>query len=167
MARAREVEGLDGDEPFGLAAARVLEVRSDEVIERSARVLETDDIEGVHDMRVATRRLQTALEVFAPCFPRKRQRNALKRVKALARVLGERRDPDVSIEVLEPIAAAMGASERRGAAVLVERFRREQEDANRRLAPFVEPQELQRLRADLGRLARSARERAADAGGGG
>src|SRR4249919_30139 len=107
MARAREVEGLECDQPFGLAAGRVLEARAEEVIEHSARVLETDDIEGVHDMRVATRRLQTALEVFSPCFPRKRHREALKRVKGLARALGERRDPDVSIEVLEPIAAAM------------------------------------------------------------
>ena len=35
-------------------------------------VLDTSDIERVHDMRVATRRLRAVLEVYAPCFPRKR-----------------------------------------------------------------------------------------------
>ena len=33
-------------------------------------VLDVSDIERVHDMRVATRRLRAALEVFRPCFPR-------------------------------------------------------------------------------------------------
>ena len=56
-------------------------------------------------MRVATRRLRAALEVFEPCFPRKRHRKALKRVKALADALGERRDRDVAIEFLERFAA--------------------------------------------------------------
>ena len=32
-------------------------------------VLDVADIERVHDMRVATRRLRAALEVFEPCFP--------------------------------------------------------------------------------------------------
>ena len=63
-------------------------------------MLDLDDIERVHDMRVATRRLRAALEVFEPCFPRKRYREALKRVKALADALGERRDRDVAIEFL-------------------------------------------------------------------
>ena len=33
-------------------------------------VLDVGDIERVHDMRVATRRLRAALEIFGPCFPR-------------------------------------------------------------------------------------------------
>ena len=64
-------------------------------------MLDLDDVERVHDMRVATRRLRAALEVFEPCFPRKRHRKALKKVKALADALGERRDRDVEIELLE------------------------------------------------------------------
>ena len=47
-------------------------------------MLDIDDPERVHDMRVATRRLRAAMEVFEPCFPRKRFRKALREVKALA-----------------------------------------------------------------------------------
>ncbi len=71
MAKARPIPGLHEDDPYALAAARVVVVRADELVEHSANVLDTADIERVHDMRVATRRLRAALEVFEPCFPKK------------------------------------------------------------------------------------------------
>lgn len=157
MARAREVGDLDCEESFALTAARVIDVRADEVIDHSAGVLELDDIERVHDMRVATRRLRAAMEVFRPCFPGKQHRAALREVKALADALGKRRDPDVWIEALESFSAGVGAGEQRGVAVLVEELRREQESANERLAPFVTEERLVRLREDLRRLSAAAR----------
>ena len=70
-----------------------------ELFEHADGVLDTSDIERVHDMRVATRRLRAVLEIFAPCFPtRAASSRVLRDVKALADALGERRDPDVQIE---------------------------------------------------------------------
>jgi len=161
MARAREVPDLECEERFALAAARVIDVRADELIDHSARVLDLDDIECLHDMRVATRRLRAAMEVFRPCFPREPYRVALKEVKALADALGERRDPDVSIDALEAFSAEVGVSDRRGVAVLIEQLRSEQEVANERLQPFVTEKRLRRLRADLRKLAEAARKLAA------
>src|SRR5919106_6737849 len=80
MAKAREIEGLSSEEPYASAAAKVVAVRARELVDHSARVLDVDDIERVHDMRVATRRLRAALEVFAPCFPAKEHAAALKDV---------------------------------------------------------------------------------------
>ncbi len=87
-------------------------------------------------MRVATRRLRAAMEVFEPCFPRKRYRKALKRVKALADALGERRDRDVAIEFLEGFAAASGPRPT-GAPLetLIERLREEQRRRQRGAGP--------------------------------
>jgi CHAD domain-containing protein len=158
MARARDVGELDCEGAFALAAARVIEIRADEVLEHSAGVLDVGDIERVHDMRVATRRLQAALAVFRKCFPREQRRAALKQVKALADALGERRDPDVSIETLERLAGQAGIADRRGVDALIEHFKREQEAANERLGPFVTEARLQGLRADLRQLTRAARE---------
>ena len=59
MAAARKVE-LDCEGSFSRAAARVLKVRSKEVFARSDGVLDLGDVERVHDMRVATRRLRAA-----------------------------------------------------------------------------------------------------------
>ena len=87
-------------------------------------------------MRVATRRLRAALEVFEPCFPRKRHRKALKKVKALADALGERRDADVEIAC----SRASPRKQRRRIAecprILIEELRARQGEANEALAPL-------------------------------
>jgi len=156
VARAREVPDFDCDEPFNRAAARVVDTRAAEVFEHSDGVLDLDDIERVHDMRVATRRLRAALEVFESCFPRKRHRKALKRVKALADALGERRDRDVAIEFLEGFAANAPESDRASLAALNEGLREEQRLANEELAPAVAPKRLKKLRRRFRKLVKVA-----------
>ncbi len=148
--------GFDCDEPFGPAAARVVAVRAAEVFEHSHRVLDMGDIERVHDMRVATRRLRATMEVFEPCFPRKRFRRALREVKALADALGERRDRDVAIEFLESFAEEVDPVDRGAVDALVGRLREEQLRANEDLGPFVEEKRLAKLRRRLGKLAEGA-----------
>jgi CHAD domain-containing protein len=156
VARALEVPGFDCDEPFALAAARVVEVRAAEVFEHSEGVLDMAEIERVHDMRVATRRLRAALEVFEPAFPPKRHRKALKRVKRLADALGERRDRDVAIEFLAGFADEAPDADRAAVAALIERLREEQREANEELAPYVAPKRLKKLRRRLRRLVKAA-----------
>src|SRR6185295_6158652 len=100
MAKARPIEGLEAEEPFAAAGAKIIAVRSREVADHSRDVLDVADIERVHDMRVATRRLRAALEIFEPCFPAGPYAAALTEVKEIADALGERRDRDVTIETL-------------------------------------------------------------------
>lgn len=166
MAKAREIPGLSTDLAYGEAAARVLEVRCQELLDHSANVLDVDDIERVHDMRVASRRLRAALEVFHPCFPKRRSKAVLKEVKGLADALGGRRDADVAIEMLSSFAAATPHPDRRGIASLVDELKSEQLAANEQLVAPVEPARLERLAAAIHELAAAARE-AAEAGTGG
>ncbi|HEX8688956.1 MAG TPA: CHAD domain-containing protein [Solirubrobacterales bacterium] len=156
MARAREVPGLDCEEPFARAAARVVAVRAEEVFDQADGVLDVDDVERVHDMRVATRRLRAALEVFEPCFPRKRFRKALKRVKALADALGERRDRDVAIAFLEEAGEGIAGDDRAALEATIERLGEEQAAANEALSAAVAPKRLKKLRRRLRRLAKEA-----------
>lgn len=158
MAKAREITGLSTGLPYGEVAARVLEVRTEELIDHSANVLDMDDIEGVHDMRVATRRLRAAIEVFRPCFPAHEGKRALNEVKALADALGERRDRDVAINALDGFAAAMPSPDRPGIGSLIDRFSDEQQQANADLVAFVEEPRLAELRDRLLALAAAARE---------
>jgi CHAD domain-containing protein len=162
VAKAREIPGLAADEPYGVAAARIVAVRSEEVVEHSENVLDTSDIERVHDMRVATRRLRAALEVCEPCFPAKEFKRTLAEVKEIADALGERRDRDVSIDALERFAAEMPAPDRRGIESLVEELRAEQEQANEALAPFVTSERLERLQVNLSELVSEADARVTD-----
>ena len=134
MARARQIPGLEPSTAFRDAAAAAVEVRAEELFSLVGGVLDTDDIERVHDMRVATRRLRAVMEIFAPCFPRSQYRDALRQVKALADALGERRDPDVAIAALERVQRELGREEAPGIESLTGAFREAQGAANTRLS---------------------------------
>ena len=156
MAKARDIPGFSEAETFREAAALVIAGRADEVFSFRERALDTNDIEGVHAMRVATRRLRAALEIFAVCFPKKQHRRVLKEVKALADALGERRDPDVAIGSLETIGAALTAADRRGIATLTAELRARQLAANEALAGQLERIEREDLRGRIGALVAEA-----------
>ncbi len=160
MAKARDVVGLACGDPFGTTAARVVSIRADELLQHSEGVLDTSEIERLHDMRVASRRLRAAMEVFEPCFPRKRFRVALKEVKAIADALGERRDRDVSVIALETFGAALAGPDRRGVAAMIDQLREEQSLANERLVPFVDRRRLTDLRDGIEELVAVADRRA-------
>ena len=157
MASARDIPGITSDATFREAAASAVEVRSDEVFSFRDRALDVNDIEGVHDMRVATRRLRAVMEIFAVCFPKDQHRRALREVKELADVLGERRDPDVMIDGLEKIALALAPGDRSGIRHLEATLREEQARANERLAELLERIDRYRLRERLVALAAEAR----------
>lgn len=152
MAKARPVEGLRSEDAYAAAAAKIVTVRAREVADHSRDVLDVSDIERVHDMRVATRRLRAALEIFEPCFPSAQYEEALGEVKAVADALGERRDADVAIATLERFAAGLAAPDRPGVSSLVERIRTEQADANAQLEAFVHPRRLAALSERLSEL---------------
>jgi CHAD domain-containing protein len=157
MARAADIPGIRPDATFGEAAASAILVRAGEVFAFTHSVLDTDDIEAVHDMRVATRRLRAAMEVYAPALPTKTFSSALREVKALADDLGARRDPDVAIEELQRIEEALPEDDRLGVDHLVEALRRRQEHANAALAARLRELESSRLEERLAALAQMAR----------
>jgi CHAD domain-containing protein len=156
MAKAREIPQLARATSFREAAAMAVEVRAAEVFEHATGVLDTSEIERVHDMRVATRRLRAVMEIFAAAFPKKQHRSVLKDVKALADALGERRDRDVAIDAMTKIGLALTATDRRGIDHLVEELRDEQRGANVELAAALQAMEEGDLRGRLRALAASA-----------
>ena len=161
MAKAKPIPDLTAEQSYAEAAARIVSVRGAELAEHAEGVLDTGDIERVHDMRVATRRLRAALEIFEPCFPAEPFGQALSQVKRLADALGERRDRDVAIAALHNFNDQMAAPDRRGVASLIDQFRTEQDQANDELAPLVAEESLKPLRESIDELIAGAREAAA------
>jgi CHAD domain-containing protein len=137
MAKAREVT-IDPDEPFAAAARRVVSVRAGELFDHAEGVLDTGDIERVHDMRVTTRRLRAALEVFAEAFPKRELQPVLRDVKRLADALGERRDPDVHIAEFSKLRAELAEADHPGVDLLLDSLLDEQARGNARLAAALE-----------------------------
>jgi CHAD domain-containing protein len=156
VAKARPIE-LSAGERYAEAAARTIAIRAEELIARSAGVLDISDIERLHDMRVASRRLRAALEVYEPCFPGKEYRRALREVKSLADALGERRDRDVTIKAVRSFGGEMPSADQPGIHAFLDRLRTEQESANRELEPLVDGGALADLNRRLQGLAAAAR----------
>lgn len=74
-----------------------------------ASVLNGDDVEGVHQLRVATRRMRSALSLFRPVLPRGDYFRFLGDVKWLGAALGPARDWDVfHDELVAPVRRALG-----------------------------------------------------------
>jgi CHAD domain-containing protein len=152
MAKPKPIPDLTAEVPYAEAAAKIVSVRAAELTEQARGVLDTGDIERVHDMRVATRRLRAALEIFEPCFPTEPFGDALREVKRLADALGERRDRDVAIATLHAFNDQMPGPDRRGVASLIEQLTAEQGEANLLLAPLVERPNLVALQESMDEL---------------
>lgn len=157
MAQAREIPGIVRMATFREAAATAVEVRTEELFSFAEGVLDTADIERVHDMRVASRRLRAVMEVFAPCFPKRELRRALAEVKALADDLGARRDPDVAMAMLERLRADWPAEDSPGIESLTSEFASSQRSGNELLAGRLEQIQRGELKVRLLELAATAR----------
>jgi CHAD domain-containing protein len=158
MAKARDIEGLHASMPFAEAAAATVAVRAQELFEHSENVLDMTDIERVHDMRVASRRLRAVLEIYAPCFPEAQFKPLLREVKDLADALGERRDPDVLLDRLATLEAALPKANAPGIEAFAAPIREEQLRGNETLAVALEHAERTNLKGRLALLAASALE---------
>jgi CHAD domain-containing protein len=107
MTKPAPIEGLDASATLVDAARRSIEARLGDVRKYEEKLTGAADPEDVHDMRVASRRLRAALEIF----DRKGQlRRAHDSVEALGDTLGEVRELHVQLAWLRDELAA--ASER-------------------------------------------------------
>src|SRR6266478_8037782 len=104
MARSKVISGIDCDAAAATGIRPVLSSRLDEMCCLRERALKWDDPEGVHDMRVASRRLRGALHDFMPFLRKRSLTSSLKQIKTIADSLGQVRDQDVAIMALEKLA---------------------------------------------------------------
>jgi CHAD domain-containing protein len=105
MAKAKRVKGINCDSFATIGIKLVLVTRFEELYGFHQAAVDWSDPEGVHSMRVASRRLRSTLRDFMP-YLRKRSLTAVqKRLKNVADALGEVRDQDVAIMALEKIDA--------------------------------------------------------------
>ncbi len=66
-------------------------------VNRAAR---SGEVEAIHDLRVAIRRLRCCLRVFAPCFPGRSWKKTRRDLARLMKPAGGVRDRDIALELL-------------------------------------------------------------------
>lgn len=72
-----------------------------------------EDIEDIHQARVACRRLRAGLTVFSDCFDPAKAQIWNKRIRKLLKSLGDARDLDVQIEFLRKVLAGIDTEHKR------------------------------------------------------
>jgi hypothetical protein len=92
--KARKVKGLEPDGALRENARKIVEVRLEELLSFGPEALDPANVEALHDMRIAAKRLRYVLELTAPVFGAGAERGA-KRAKKLQDLLGEIHDCDV------------------------------------------------------------------------
>jgi CHAD domain-containing protein len=86
------------DPSYQFLACRYLREQLDTLRRELHGVRLNEDIEPVHQARVASRRIRAALRMFSDCFEPRRRARWERQVKRLTRELGAARDTDVQIE---------------------------------------------------------------------
>ncbi|WP_035691473.1 CYTH and CHAD domain-containing protein [Azospirillum halopraeferens] len=112
--KADKVE-LEADATVEVALGRILRSCLFHAAANEACTLIGRDPEGVHQMRVALRRLRSALALFRPFLPAEDLAWTVGEVKWIGGVLGEARDWDVFLtELLAPVRAGIADSNGHG-----------------------------------------------------
>ncbi len=94
--KARRVKGLRPDQRLDDAMERTVAVRLRELCAFMPKAADPAEVEALHDMRIAAKRLRYLLELTAFCFG-PYARKAARRAKELQDLLGEIHDCDVTL----------------------------------------------------------------------
>jgi CHAD domain-containing protein/transposase len=110
-AKAKSGPGILHDDSFAEAGRKVLRMYFAEMLGQEAHPDMDTDPDIVHKMRVATRRLRSAFEIFDEAFEEKTKNKFRKPLRQAARQLGHVRDLDVLLENMRGYADALQPEE--------------------------------------------------------
>jgi CHAD domain-containing protein len=96
-----------------------------------------EDPEGVHDVRVASRRLRAAMDVAHGAFPAEWYKPLHKLAKQITRELGAVRDRDVLIASLQKDRDSAQPEEWPGIDLVIQRIDRERQAARAEMEAFL------------------------------
>ena len=105
-----------------------------------------EDIEQLHDMRVATRRMRAALDIFSQYYSPKAIKPHLNGLRTTGRTLGRVRDLDVFIDKSQLYLAELPQSDRDGLQPLLESWDSEREALRIKLVAYLESKNYQEFK---------------------
>jgi hypothetical protein len=123
---------------FAETGQRELRKRGKTFLKGIDPVLQNEDIEAVHKMRVASRRLRATLDSYESACARKPFKGVYQEVKLAADLLGTARDTDVMLQNLEQQQQEVPDNERPGIQWLVSRLQSYREQQQEEIEAFFE-----------------------------
>jgi CHAD domain-containing protein len=130
-------EGVAGEATYRDAMRDLIGERWEGVWKAVPVAKEGVDPEGVHDVRVASRRLRAAMDVARGAFPNDWYKPLHKLAKQITRELGAVRDRDVLIEALQKDRDAAPPEQWPGIDLVIDRIERERREARAEMERFL------------------------------
>ncbi|GAB4190975.1 MAG: hypothetical protein OHK0022_04270 [Roseiflexaceae bacterium] len=124
---------LMGDELLTEAARRLLRRQFERMLAREDGVRSGEDVEDVHQMRVATRRLRASLQIVQPVYDAKAITRFRRGLRRIARTLGAVRDRDVFLGHVLAYRDSLPEAERAGITPLIDAVERQRTEARAEL----------------------------------
>ena len=149
MAKAKRIKGLNCKSVDSAGIKLVLLTRFHELSSFQEAALNWTDPEGVHSMRVASRRLRSALRDFMPYLRKRPLAPVLKQLRSIADGLGEVRDQDVAIAALEGMQSHAPADLNAGLVPFIEARKQVREQARDELKAILETSEFKELESEF------------------
>ena len=145
MAKAKRIKGINCNSEAPAGMKLVLVARFEELYNFRAAALDWNDPEGVHSMRVASRRLRSALRDFTPYLHKRRLSSALKSLRDIADALGEVRDQDVAILALEKLQTNTSHDVSPALKQVIDARKEVRDQARKELMAMLEDEQLKKL----------------------
>ena len=149
MAKAKRIKGINCKLAASQGIKLVLLTRFEELYGFQEAALNWTDPEGVHSMRVASRRLRSALRDFTPYVRKRALASVLKQLRSIADALGEVRDQDVAIMALEKMMTHAPAESAPVLQQFIDTKRELRDRARESLQAILEKSELQELESSF------------------
>jgi CHAD domain-containing protein len=131
MAKVKSITGLDCSAPAEEMIRLVLSAQVKAMYKLRDKALDWKDPEGVHQMRVISRRLRSAISDFRPFLRPGKLPQA--KLRVIADALGAVRDQDVALVALEALEARANLEAAEGIALIIEEHRGRRKEARANL----------------------------------
>ena len=122
---------------FAQSAHKVLLERLSSMVAWTEEVIKHEDIEAVHKMRVASRRLRAALDAYQSCCDPTSFAKVYRQIKQAANLLGEARDADVMLQYLHGQLENLNEDEQAGIRWLMPRLQEHRQQQQQHLDNFL------------------------------
>jgi CHAD domain-containing protein len=113
------IPGVDARTPLRVAAPAILLAKAEPLFELETSARGGADMDAVHDMRVASRRLREAIRLLGPIYAKRESRRWYRRIRDITCALGPVRDSDVFIDSLGALAPTLGDGGKRAVAFMI------------------------------------------------
>jgi CHAD domain-containing protein len=145
----RKNPGIKPADTMAEAGRKILRFHFAHMLSHEEGTRKGEDIEELHDMRVATRRMRAAFDVFGQYFKPKAVKKHLKRLRTTGRTLGRVRDLDVFMEKAQHYLETLPESDRTGLAPLLKAWEQKQTEEREKLVAYLESDKYQHFKQDF------------------